>query len=141
MGTKFDDYGGEIDDILDIQTGGSGDPRQYLTYVEVHEGTLTVTAYQRVTAQEASKKTCNEYEVIEQFVLTEKEEVPPETEAVETTPAVTDAPSAAPTEAPEPGEPSGPSPVLWIVLGSIAALALLALAVILIRKNVKKKDA
>ena len=140
MGTKFDDYGGEIDDILDIQTGGSGDPRQYLTYVEVHEGTLTVTAYQRVTAQEPSKKTCNEYEVIEQFVLTAKEDMPPETEAVETTPAVTDAPSEAPTEAPEPGAPSGPSPVLWIVLGSIAALALLALAVILIRKNAKKNE-
>jgi len=146
MGAKFDDYGGEIDDILDVQTGGSGDPRQYLTYVEVEEDKLTVTAYQRVTSQEASKKTCNEYNIVDQFVLEMKKEEPTDAPTEAPTQAPTAAPTNAPTEAPTstpetPEEPAGPSPVLWIVLGSVAALALIALAVFLIRKNAKKKDA
>lgn len=147
MGDKFDNYGGEIDDILDFQTGGTADPRQYLTYVEVKEDQITVTAYQRVSSAEASKKTCAEYEVIDQFVLTFKEEAPVEPTSenepsTEATAAPTNAPTEAPTSAPEtPAEPAGPSPVLWIVLGSIAALAIIALAIFLVRKNAKKKDA
>ena len=142
MGIKFDDYGGEIDDILKIQTGGSGDPRQYLTYVEVTADEITVTAYQRVSAAEPGKKTCAEYEVVEQFVLTARADEAPETEPSETTaaPTVTQVPSDTPSSDAPSGESSGPSPVLWIVLGSAAALALLALAIVLIRKNAKKKE-
>ena len=144
MGIKFDDYAGEIDPILDFQTGGSDVPRQYLTYVEVEEDRITVTAYQRVSADEPSKKTCAEYEVIDQFVLESAEEAPviPSSSENEPPKQETDAPKTdAPTEAPVPEKPEGPSPVLWIVLGSAAALALIALAVVLIRKNSKKKDA
>ena len=142
MGIKFDDYGGEIDDILQFQTGGSSDPRQYLTYVEVTADQITVTAYQRVSDAEPSKKTCADYEILEQFVLTVREEEAPETEPAETTaaPTVTAAPSEVPTTEAPATEPSGPSPVLWIVFGSVAALAVLALAIVLIRKAAKKKE-
>ncbi len=70
MGTKFDDYGGEIDGLLRARAGGSDDPRQILTYVEVTEDGITVTAYRRATAAEAKKKTCAEYEEIDRLVLT-----------------------------------------------------------------------
>ncbi len=79
MGRKFDDYGGEIDDVLTFQTGGSGDERQYLTYVEVTEEGITVTAYQRTNAGDASPKKCSEYTPIDTFTL-HKEKAPEKAE-------------------------------------------------------------
>ncbi len=70
MGMKFDDYGHEIDDLLQFQTGGSDDPRQYIAHVELTESTLTVTVYQRATAKDANRTTCKAYDVIDSFTLT-----------------------------------------------------------------------
>lgn len=67
MGPKFDDYGGEIDDVLTFQTGGQTDERQYLAYVEVSEEGITVTAYQRTEAGDASLKKCADYTAIDTF--------------------------------------------------------------------------
>ncbi len=69
MGPKFDDYGGEIDDVLGFQTGGSDDARQYLTYVEVTDDGITVTAYQRTEAGDANIKKCADYTPIDTFTI------------------------------------------------------------------------
>lgn len=69
MGPKFDDYGGEIDDVLQFQTGGSDDPRQYITYVEVSDEGITVTAYQRTKAGDPNIKTCGDYTPIDTFTI------------------------------------------------------------------------
>jgi len=76
MGTKFDPYDHEIDGILDFQTGGSDDERQYLTYVEVKDGSLTVTAYRRATDSEPTKKSCAAYDVIDTLTLEKAAETP-----------------------------------------------------------------
>ncbi|MBR0508466.1 MAG: metallophosphoesterase family protein [Clostridia bacterium] len=69
MGMKFDEYGGEIDDLLDFQTGGKDDERQYLTYVEVREDGITVTAYQRTESGDASLTKCADYTAIDTFTI------------------------------------------------------------------------
>lgn len=69
MGMKFDDYGGEIDDVLQFQTGGSDDERQYITYVEVTEEGITVTSYQRTNAGDASLAKCADYTPIDTFTI------------------------------------------------------------------------
>lgn len=131
MGTKFDDYGHEIDDILQFQTGGSDDPRQYLTYVEVSGETITVTGYRRSSAAEATKNNCGEYEVIDQYVLEPKQivEEPAEVQQKPEQPAD----QAAPQEP----KKTGTSPVIWIVLGVIV---IAAVVFFLIRRNRKKAD-
>lgn len=131
MGTKFDDYGHEIDDILQFQTGGSNDPRQYLTYVEVSGETITVTAYRRASDAEATKNNCGEYEVIDQFVLEPKQTVEEPAEA----PQAPEQP--ADQTAPQEPKKAGTSPAIWIVLGVIVATAVIFF---LIRRNRKKAD-
>ncbi len=71
MGCKFDDFEtGVIDDLLQFQTGGSGDERQYFTFVTADSGGLTVTAYQLAAAGDIAKqKTFAEYTVIDTVTL------------------------------------------------------------------------
>ena len=69
MGMKFDEYGGELDDVLGFQTGGKSDERQYLGYVEVTEEGIVVTVYQRTEAGGASPKKCADYTAIDSFAI------------------------------------------------------------------------
>ncbi len=118
MGTKFDDYGHEIDDILKFQTGGSDDPRQYLTYVEVSGDTVTVTAYQRASSGDATKNNCSEYEVIDQFVLEPKPAPEEPAETQEQAPVQQEEPAPV-----QEAKKTGVSPAVWIVLGLIVVAA------------------
>ncbi len=117
MGTKFDPYEGEIDDILDFQTGGKDDERQYFTRVDVTDTTLTVTAYQRTSSDEASAKNCKEYEVIDTITLTkiENDNLKPE----------------------EPEKPEHKA-LPYIIGGGAAAAAVIAAAIIIGKKKSKK---
>ncbi|MBQ5985939.1 MAG: metallophosphoesterase family protein [Clostridia bacterium] len=107
MGPKFDDYEGELDDVLQFQTGGSFDPRQYLTYVQVTPEGVTVTGYQRSKAGDATKANCKAYDVIDTFTLTapdspavdEPADAVPDKPVADTTAEAAEAP-AAPTAAP-----------------------------------------
>lgn len=133
MGVKFDEYGGEIDDVLQFQTGGSSDERQYFTHVSCTADTLTVTAYQRAEAGAPSKGNCKDYTVIDTFTLTKT--------AGSETPSQTPADPAAPAETPsapvEPAAPADKAP------GSIAPMLIVlavvfAAAAVLIFLRVKK---
>lgn len=139
MGTKFDDYGGEIDDVLSFQTGGQKDERQYFTYVEVTEDGINVTAYQRSEAGDANKKNCSDYRVIDRFSI-----------AAETgTDALpSEAPDAPPAEEPtgttnpESGaapEKKGVSPIVWVLIGAGAAVAIAAVVVVLRKRKKTEK--
>ena len=131
MGMKFDDYEGEIDDVLDFQTGGSEDERQYLTYVEVTEEGVTVTAYQRTNPGDASPAKCADYTAIDTFEIRKASAEPSKPEATEQ-PAEPSKP-----EAPEPQQPENPDRTwLWIVLGC-AAIAIAAVVILLLRKRKK----
>jgi 3',5'-cyclic AMP phosphodiesterase CpdA len=125
MGTKFDDYGHELDDVLTFQTGGHDDERQYFAYVEVTEAGITVTAYQRSEAGDASKKNCSEYAAIDQFTVAKQ---------------------TAAESAPEPAAPDaklekkGASPIVWVLIG-VGAAAIVTTAVILILHKKKRGKA
>ncbi len=109
MGPKFDDYGGEIDALLDFQTGGSFDARPYLTYVEVDETGITVTAYQRTEAGDASLRNCADYTVIDSFRL----------------------------DAPLKAQSGSNRTWLWIAIGA-AALLLIAVFLLILRRRKSK---
>ena len=128
MGLKFDEYGGEIDDLLDFQTGGQKDERQYITCVEVTAEGLTVTAYQRTEAGDANIKNCGDYTVIDRFTIAHaKAEAAEEpTEAVQT------------AEEPQTTEKKDLTG-LWIVLGAVAAVLIVGTVVFVLRR--KKKTA
>ena len=138
MGMKFDDYEGEIDDVLDFQTGGSGDERQYLTYVEVTEAGIAVTAYQRTEAGDASLKKCADYTQIDSFTISAPAAPEqPETTAHPNEPAETKAPET-PVQPEQPENREQPNRTwLWIALGA-AVLAIVA-AVVVLRKKEKTK--
>ena len=72
MGEKFDPYEGEIDDILDFQTGGKDDERQYITIVEIEDGKLTLTAYQRAEEGDSYSSLCKDYVAIDSLNLEKK---------------------------------------------------------------------
>lgn len=138
MGMKFDDYEGEIDDVLDFQTGGSGDERQYLTYVEVTEAGIAVTAYQRTEAGDASLKKCADYTQIDSFTISAPAAPEqPETTAHPDGPAETKAPET-PVQPEQPENREQPNRTwLWIALG--AAVLAIAAAVVVLRKKEKTK--
>lgn len=138
MGMKFDDYEGEIDDVLDFQTGGSGDERQYLTYVEVTEAGIAVTAYQRTEAGDASLKKCADYTQIDSFTISAPAAPEqPETTAHPNEPAETKAPET-PVQPEQPENREQPNRTwLWIALG--AAVLAIAAAVVVLRKKEKTK--
>ena len=145
MGPKFDDYGGEIDDILQFQTGGISDPRQYFAHVEAAEGSLTVTVYQRASAAAANKTNCSVYNAIDSFTLTKEVAIPqtdpapaePAAQTEQTTP-VQPEPEKEPTDpAPAPAKTQSNRTGLWICLG-ILAVAVIVLAVAVVRYKKKK---
>lgn len=73
MGCKFDPFEDYIPELLDFQTGGADDERQYFTQVTVSADTITVTAYQRTEAGTNYTKLCKDYSVIDTFTLTKTE--------------------------------------------------------------------
>ena len=141
MGTKFDDYGGELDAVLTFQTGGQKDERQYFTYVEVSENGISVTAYQRTEAGDSNKKNCSDYTVIDSFTIAKQ--------AAAEEPAEPSEPAkpAEPTEPEKPAEPAEPaapeqkglSPVVWALIGVGGAAVAAAVVVLILRR--KKRSA
>ena len=127
MGMKFDEYGGEIDDVLGFQTGGQADERQYFTYVEVSGDGITVTAYQRTEAGDATLKSCADYTVIDRFTIAKQSTADPAEPSEPAEPAKPEEPEPAP-------EKKGVSPIVWVLIG-IAALSAAAAAVVLIRRR------
>lgn len=137
MGEKFDDYGGEIDDVLQFQTGNSLDTRHYFVQVTVSDAGVTVTAYRRVAADEVTKRNCGEYEVIDSFTLASKNPPTAEQPTATEAPAVqpTDTPSdAIATEAPSAEEPGGGTALIWIGVCA-AAIAAIVLVIVLYRRK------
>ena len=141
MGTKFDDYGGELDAVLTFQTGGQKDERQYFTYVEVSENGISVTAYQRTEAGDPNKKNCSDYTVIDSFTIAKQAAAEEPAEPSE--PAKPAEPTE-PAEPEKPAEPAGPkqkglSPVVWVLIGVGGAAAAAAVVVLILRR--KKRSA
>ncbi|HWQ59004.1 MAG TPA: metallophosphoesterase family protein [Clostridia bacterium] len=130
MGRKFDDFEpGAIDDILQFQTGGSGDARQYFTLVSVTDEGLVVTAYQLAQAGDDTKAaTFASFTPIDSVTLTQS--LCEKYAAAEPKPASTEAP-AQETQTP----PEASSLVIWIASGCAAAAAA---AVVVILKKRKK---
>lgn len=73
MGCKFDDFEqGVIDDLLQYQTGGSSDARQYFTRIAASDAGLTVTAYQLTSPGDLQNaKSYSDYSVIDTITLTQ----------------------------------------------------------------------
>lgn len=139
MGMKFDPYGGELDDVLGFQTGGQDDERQYLTYVEVHEDGITVTAYQRTEPGDASPKKCGDYTQIDQFVIQRAPQ--PQENGAGTNETAPDAQNPAPVR-PEGGKEERSAKdltPLWIALGCAGAAILVAGVVTAIVLKRRKK--
>lgn len=154
MGNKFDDYGHEIDDLLQFQTGGMADPRQYFAYVEAEEGALTVSVYQRTSDGAASKKNCSDYTLIDSFRLekspaaTEPDPAPVIEEPGEVPVPATEPPAPEPISEPDP-EPTPQPPVpdaspsrpgLALMWGLICIAAIAGIVVFVILYNRKRKD-
>ena len=141
MGPKFDNYGHEIDDILQFQTGGTDDPRQYFAYVEAADGALTVTVYQRTNAGSATKKNCSDYTVIDSFRL--EKAVEAEHAAASMLPSSRPDADPLPADTPtpeiliDPEPPASPYPaILWSGVCLLAIAAIIA-AVLLFRSKRK----
>lgn len=107
MGLKFDPAPEGIDDLLQFQTGGEDDERQYLTYVHVKGDKIEVVAYQRATAADANAKNCADYTEIDRIELTYKESVKEEPAPAATAEPVSEGPAVveepAPAAAPKTG--------------------------------------
>ncbi|MEN6634665.1 MAG: metallophosphoesterase family protein [Clostridiaceae bacterium] len=71
MGMKFDDFvTGKIDELLQYQTGGSDDERQYFTQIAASDTGLTVTAYQLAEPGDVTKpESFANYSVIDSITL------------------------------------------------------------------------
>lgn len=142
MGPKFDDYGGELDDVLTFQTGGQKDERQYFAYVEVSESGITVTAYQRTEAGDANKKNCSDYTAIDSFTVAKQTEAAETMQPSEPAEPAEPAKPAEPTNPAEPAEPTekgGVSPIVWVLVGVGGAAVAAAVVVWILRK--KKRSA
>ena len=151
LGEKFDDYGGEIDDLLGFQTGSSKDTRHYFAYVSVDAEGVTVTVYRRVSDKAVTKKNCTEYEVIDSVRLPAGQSAaePAPVEAPTEAPAVPVEPAAEPPKAVEPApateapaaaaaEP-GSSGNAWLWIGvCVAAIAVIVVTPLLLKR--RKKD-
>ena len=134
VGMKFDDYEGEIDDVLQFQTGGSTDERQYLTFVEVTEEGIAVTAYQRAEAGDVTLKSCADYVVIDAFEI-RRASAQPEQPVQPEQPAQTDKPA----QPEQPAQPERPNRTqLWAVLGCAAAVLIAAVVIVFLRKKKTK---
>lgn len=129
MGLKFDDFRtGTIDDLLQFQTGGSADERQYFTQVTASAEGLVVTAYQRTNEGDTtSKDTFAGYTVIDSITLTQS--------LSEKFGAQSEAASAL-----EPAEAANAFP-WWILAAVGGAVVLIVVAVVISQKKRKEKPA
>lgn len=127
MGLKFDDFAsGVIDDLLQFQTGGSGDKRPYFTQLKADESSLTVTAYQLTEAGDLSDAaTFSSYSVIDTVTLTQSLS---ERYAL-----------AANVPAPADEQPAETGFAWWQIAAIGGAALLVILAVVLILKKRKAK--
>lgn len=128
MGLKFDDFAsGVIDDLLQFQTGGSGDKRPYFTQLVASETGLTVTAYQLTQAGDLSKPaTFSDYSVIDTLTLTQS--------LSERYAAAASAPAAAAQE-----QPTAAGFAWWQIAAIGGAVLLVAAVVVLVLKKRKAK--
>ncbi len=130
LGLKFDDFPtGEIDDLLQFQTGGSDDERQYFTCVKVDDSGLVVTAYQLTAVGDVSDAdTFADYTVIDSITLTQSL-------------SSKDAEAAAETAAPAAEETAesaaGSNAVLWIIAAACIVAAAAVTAVVLVKRKKK----
>ncbi|MDR1765136.1 MAG: metallophosphoesterase family protein [Lachnospiraceae bacterium] len=71
MGRKFDDFRpGTIDDLLDFQTGGEADKRQYFTEVALGPDGMEIATYRlAVAGDDTNKKTFKAFDVIDTVSL------------------------------------------------------------------------
>lgn len=132
MGQKFDDFEeGVIDDLLQFQTGGSDDQRQYFTQIQASEDGLVVTAYQLTQPGDVSKASSfSNYTAIDTITLTTSLSMQRSEAAADAT-VVT----AGDTEQTATG--SG----WWkVAVVGVAALAVVAAVILIARKSKRKPD-
>ena len=129
MGNKFDDFRpGTIDDLLQLQVGGSQDERQYFTQVTASGGGLVVTAYQRTNAGDSTNKDLfADYTVIDTIALTQ---------SLSSKYGASSPEASAVVPAPE-----KPAFKWWIVFVVVGAIAVFYVVAVLIQKQRKKKTA
>ena len=130
MGMKFDDFvTGKIDDLLQFQTGGSQDERQYFTQIVSSDAGLTITAYQLTKPGDVEKPdSFADYTAIDSVTLQQ---------SLSSRNSAQSAPAAQ-----EAATQSGALAWWQIALIATAGLLLLALLIIRLNKNAKKtKDA
>ncbi len=135
MGCKFDDFmPGEIDDLLQFQTGGSSDERQYFTHVAASDAGLVVTAYQRTNSGDITNpKQFLEYDEIDTISLTESLSVkrghyiPASSGEEGSTELAADTPSAV-----------AAFPWWWIVVAAVVIVAAIIVLLVILRKRAKK---
>lgn len=136
MGCKFDDFvPGEIDELLQFQTGGSTDERQYFTHVSVSDDGLVVTAYQRTNDGDITNpKQFLDYEMIDGVFLTESLSV----KRGNYVPAA----SGADEEVAEPSvdvpATATAFPWWWIVVAAVVIVAAIVILLVILRKRSKK---
>ncbi len=133
MGCKFDDFEtGVIDDLLQFQTGGSGDERQYFTFVTANDDGLTVTAYRLAAAGDiARKETFAEYTVIDTVALSE---------SLSSRHAAAAVPAAAEPVA-KPEEAAGAGGFAWWMAGAACAVVLIAAGTVLLVRRKRRSKA
>lgn len=126
MGMKFDDFiTGKIDDLLQVQVGGSGDERQYFTQICGSDAGLTITAYQLTEPGILEKpESFSAYSVIDTITLTQS----------------LSSQHGIQSEAAEPQADFVPPTITWwqIALIALAFVLLTVLVIILLQKNKKK---
>ena len=130
MGMKFDDFvTGKIDDLLQFQTGGSQDERQYFTQIVSSDAGLTVTAYQLTKPGDVEKPdSFADYTAIDSVTLQQ---------------SLSSRNSAQSTPAAQEAATQGGALAWWqIALIAAAGVLLLTLLIIRLNKNARKaKDA
>ena len=131
MGMKFDDFvKGEIDDLLQYQTGGSDDERQYFTQISASDAGLTVTAYQLAEVGDVAKpESFSNYTVIDSISLTKSLS---STQGAQTASPAQDAVDA----------PQATSSIAWwqLALIALAIVLTLVLVIVLLKKKAKKNQ-
>jgi hypothetical protein len=137
MGRKFDDFEpGVIDGLVQFQTGGSTDPRQYFTLVTVTNEGLAVAAYQLAEAGDDTKAAIfGSFTQIDGITLTQS--LSEKYAAPAATPEATEAPADQAQTAPN------PSSAIWWILGLCAlGVGIIAIRFVLqSRKNRSQKKA
>ena len=137
MGCKFDDFvSGEIDELLQYQTGGSTDERQYFTHVAASDDGLVVTAYQRTNSGDITNpKQFVAYEMIDGLFLAESLSV----KRGNYVPAAGGGGEEV-VELPEdmPATAKTPFPWWWILIAVVVIVAAIVILLVILRKQSKK---